>query len=487
MTDRDDDEPTGTDPADVPTTEAPAAGDAASEQAEVERLRAEVASLEAQVEQGRRGRRVGRTARNGLVGALVVLTALCFTASAVGVWASRSFLNNQVFNERIGTVIEEPAVQASLARFTTQEVMQLLDVQNLIAEALPDRAQILAPTLASGLESFVQGKVEEVFATPEFQQLFERIVDVAHRQAVALLEGRDSDLVQAGSDSVTLNFLPVINEVLASVGDTSPEIFGRTVDLPTITVDDVPEAARQKLSDALGVDVGDDFGTVTVYDQGSLQQAQDAIALFNKVVWVLVALTVVLLVLTLVLSAHRRRTLLQLMVALSVGMVLLRRVSLRLQGDLLDLVRVPDNVPAVQAVSDRVVDPLRTGAEVVLWVALAVVVLAVLTGPYPWVVTLRARVAALARSLVSGARERSQDEATLVWVRDHRDALQWGGAVVGLLLLWFLDVSWLGFLVLVALVGAFELLVVRFADRAGPPPGDGAASPPEAASAPADA
>ncbi|MCB1006934.1 MAG: hypothetical protein KDB35_22315, partial [Acidimicrobiales bacterium] len=242
MTDRDDDEPTGTDPADVPTTEAPAAGDAASEQAEVERLRAEVASLEAQVEQGRRGRRVGRTARNGLVGALVVLTALCFTASAVGVWASRSFLNNQVFNERIGTVIEEPAVQASLARFTTQEVMQLLDVQNLIAEALPDRAQILAPTLASGLESFVQGKVEEVFATPEFQQLFERIVDVAHRQAVALLEGRDSDLVQAGSDSVTLNFLPVINEVLARIGDASPEILGRDIDLPTVTVDDVPEA-----------------------------------------------------------------------------------------------------------------------------------------------------------------------------------------------------------------------------------------------------
>ncbi|HMQ25931.1 MAG TPA: hypothetical protein PKA98_08080, partial [Acidimicrobiales bacterium] len=139
-------------------------------------------------------------------------------------------------------------------------------------------------------------------------------------------------------------------------------------------------------------------------------------------------------------------------------------------------------VPAVEIVTDRVIDPLRMGAEVVLWVAAVIVVLAVLTGPYPWVVSLRAKVAGLARSL--GAR--SQDEATLVWVADHRDALQWGGAGVGLLLLWFLDVSWFGFFVLVALVGAYELAVVRLADRA--PSDDGTGPEPDAGvpAAPAD-
>src|SRR5690606_12848917 len=178
-----------------------------------------------------------------------------------------------------------------------------------------------------------------------------------------------------------------------------------------------------------------------------------------------------------------RRTLLQLVVAIAVGMVLVRRLSLRIQQDLLNLVRVPDNVPAVEIVTDRVIDPLRMGAEVVLWVAAAIVVIAVLTGPYPWVVSLRARVVGLARSL--GAR--SRDEETVVWIDDHRDALQWGGAGVGLLLLWFLDVSWLGFFVLVALVGAYELAVVRLADRA---PGDDGAGPegdPGLPAAPADA
>lgn len=456
------------DPADVPTAEDAPRG-ATDDAAEVERLRAEVEGLQHKVDRREHRATVRHKARKGLVGVLVVLTALAFTAGAVGVWASRNFLNNDVFASRIGTVIEEQAVQESLARFTTTEVMKLVDVENLIAEALPERAQILAPTLTSGVENFVRGKVEEVFATPEFQQLFETIVDTAHQQAVSLLEGNDSEIVQANADSVTLNFLPVIDSVLARISDASPEILGRNIDIPTVTVDDLPDAARQKIGDALGVTLDDDFGTVTVYDQGSLQAAQDGIALFNKVVWLLVALTLVLIPLTLWLSTHRRRTLMQMAVAISVGMVAIRRLSLRLQGDLLNLVRIPENVPAVQVVTDRVVDPLRLGAEIVLWLALATVVIAVVTGPYPWVVSLRAKLSQLARAVVGGVRERSQDEGTVAWVHTNRDALQWGGAVVGLLALWFVDLSWLTFFLLLVVVAGYELLVVRLADRAGPP------------------
>lgn len=475
---------------DVPTTEDPP-GDATGAEddnaAELERLRAQVATLEQKVDRREAhratGRKVRRGARNVLVGVLVVLTAFSFTAAGIGVWASRNFLDDDVFASRIGTVIEEQAVQQALARFTTKEVMTLVDVQNLIAEALPDRAQILAPTLASGVESFVRGKVEEVFATPEFQQIFETVVTTAHQQAVALLEGKRSDVVQANADSVTLNFLPVIDQVLARIGETSPEILGRNIDIPTVTVDDLPADARQKIGDALGVTLDDNFGTITVYDQGALKAAQDGLALFNKIVWVLVALAIILIPVTLLASAHRRRTLLQLVVAISVGMVLVRRLSLRIQGDLLNLVKVPDNVPAVQIVTDRVIDPLRLGAEIVLWVAAAIVVLAVLTGPYPWVVSLRARIAGLARSLVASTR----DEDTVVWIDRNRDALQWGGAIVGLLLLWFLDVSWLGFFLLVALVAAYEVAVVRLADRA-PVDDDGGPGPESVApTAPADA
>ncbi len=63
----------------------------------------------------------------------------------------------------------------------------------------------------------------------------------------------------------------------------------------------------------------------------------------------------------------------------------------------------------------------------------------------------------------------SQDPTTIEWVRANVDRLRIGGAVVGLVLLWWLDLSWLGLLLLALLVGAYELVVHRLAEQAAEP------------------
>ena len=64
------------------------------------------------------------------------------------------------------------------------------------------------------------------------------------------------------------------------------------------------------------------------------------------------------------------------------------------------------------------------------------------------------------------------------------DRLRIGGAVVGLVLLWWLDLSWLGLLLLALLVGGYELVVHRLAEQAT----DTEAEPePEPEAPPADA
>jgi hypothetical protein len=99
-----------------------------------------------------------------------------------------------------------------------------------------------------------------------------------------------------------------------------------------------------------------------------------------------------------------------------------------------------------------------------------VAAVAVLTADYPWAVSLRRRVAGLWALVVTTTGERARDEATVAWIGDHRDALLVAGAVAGLLILWFADLSWAGLLVVLALVGAFELAVYRIGARSGPPP-----------------
>jgi hypothetical protein len=110
-------------------------------------------------------------------------------------------------------------------------------------------------------------------------------------------------------------------------------------------------------------------------------------------------------------------------------------------------------------------------------------VVAIVTGPYLWVVSLRRRTVALARAAggaAAGAAGRTQDPATIDWVVANKEALQIGTAVVGLLVLLWFDLSWWGILFVLALVGAIELVVWRVADQSGPGgdrPGDAAPTP----------
>jgi hypothetical protein len=445
----------------------PVDGTAAVDEEDVAALKAERDELAHEVEvlqtrKKRKGRVRGVLAVIGVVMSCILLVAAC-----LGVFVRRSFLKTDNFSNRAGSLIDDPGVQTALSAYLTEQLNKLIDPEQVLQDALPDRAQILAVPLSGAVENFVGDQVSTFVASDTFARLWKAAVDVAHSEVVRVLEG-DTPLVEESKDHIVINLLPVINGVLAQISQASPEILGRSVDLPTVTVDDVPEAAREAIGNALGVTLDDNFGTFTVYDDGALSSAQDAVKVADKLVWVLVVLAPLAILGTLLVSVRRRRTLLQLTVGIVLSMILLRRLVFLFQKDLLDYVRIERNVPAVEATSNTFLDPLTTGA---LWLgigALVVAAIAALTGPYGWAVRLRTGTARLARSVGSAVSGKAEDPATADWVAAHLDALRIGGAVVGVLLIWWLDISWLGFFLLVALVGAYELALARLAQRAIP-------------------
>jgi hypothetical protein len=147
-------------------------------------------------------------------------------------------------------------------------------------------------------------------------------------------------------------------------------------------------------------------------------------------------------------------------------MVLVRRLAFLFQKDLLEVVKVERNVPAVRATRDAFLDPLTTGALYLGIGALVIGAIAAVTGPYPWAVRLREGTVGAARTVGAAITNRRQDQETIEWVGANVDRLRIGGAAVGLVLLWWLDLSWLGFFLLAALVGGYELVVHRMAEQA---------------------
>ncbi|HKA83651.1 MAG TPA: hypothetical protein VKD21_07295 [Acidimicrobiales bacterium] len=446
---------------------------------EQDRLQAEVDDLRAELAAAPK-RRGGRT-RRILAVVLVVITSIVLTVSVTAVWARRNALNTDRYVETIGPVAEDVRVQRALGRYLTTQVMAAIDPEELFKDALPERAQVLAGPLTGALRGFVNDRVNAFLATDEFSRLWVEVNRRAHERVVDVLNGDLPPSLEVQGNDVVLNVVPIVNQVLARIGEESPEIFGRTVDLPTVSVDDIPEEAIQRLESALGRPLPDNFGQFTVFDASKLQQVQDTVTLFNRIVVAAVILSVLLFALALWVSPRRRRTLLQLMVGIALGIVIIRRLGLRLQDDVVNYVK-PENRDAVKVVVGAFVSSLLDATAWILGIAAVVAVVALLTGPYGWAKALRRRTVSGARSVAGAARSvvnREPDDPVVAWVAGHRELLQAGGIVVGILGLLFLDLSWVGLFLLVALVVAFELVVQRLADigTGGAPPEEGPAVP----------
>jgi hypothetical protein len=461
-------------------------GDATPNEDEVERLVEEQNRLQAEVE-GLRAelaatprKRAVRT-RGVVAVLLVVLTSILVTVSVTAVWARRNALNTDRYVETIGPVAEDVRVQRALGRYLTDQVMTAIDPEELLRDTLPERAQALAGPITSAVRGFVNDRVNAFLASDTFSRLWVEVNERAHARVVDVLNGDLPPSLEVQGNDVVLNVVPILNQVLARIGEASPEIFGRTVDLPTVTVDEIPEEAIQKVESALGRPLPDNFGQFTVFDASKLQQVQDTVTLFNRLVVVAVILAVVLFALTLWVSPRRRRTLLQLMVGIALGIVIIRRLGLRLEDDVVDYVK-PENRDAVKVVVGAFVSSLLDATAWILAGAAVIAVIALLTGPYSWAKALRRKTVSGAQAAVNAARSvlnRDPDDPVVAWVAAHREILQAGGIVVGILALLLLDLSWLGLFLLVGLVVAYELVVQRLADIGGrgAPPQEGPAVP----------
>src|SRR5262245_44412757 len=449
------------------------------EQSELERLRAEQTRLQQEVgelrasadaEAAKTQRRQRHRTRRVVAVALVVTTSLVFTIAATGVWARRNALNTNKWVSTVTPIAHDVEVQRALGRYITDQVMTAIDPKEFFESVLPERGQVLAVPLTNALRGFVQDKVTEFLATDTFSKLWVELNTRAHPRLVDVLEGNTGDVpgVQVQGDDVVLNVIPVLNAVLARVGEASPELFGRTVNLPTITVDEIPAQAIQRLEDALGRPLPDNFGQFTVFDAARLNQVQDAVDLFNTLVVVAVILAIVLFALTLWITPRRRRTLIQLCFGIALGIVVIRRLALRSQDDVLDLVK-PENREAVKVISGAFVSSLLDASAWILAIAAVVAVVAILTGPYPWARKGRAGVATGGQVVLASGRAavtQDVDDPAAQCIATHREVVQGGAIAVGILALLLFDLSLLAILLLGLLVALVVVGAQRIAEAA---------------------
>ncbi|MFD6433457.1 hypothetical protein [Streptomyces venezuelae] len=452
------------------TTGAPGADD------ELVRLRAEVATLRADADT-RRSRKVRLlVVRRVTAAVLIALAAVLAVTSVVGVWGARTTLSTGRWVDTVDDLPSHPAVNRAVSAYLTDQIFGRLDVEDRLAEALPDRAAFLAPPVTGAVRDYVRTSISELIATDEFQTLWRTTNRFAHERIVTILEEKNKN-VRAEGDTVTLDLLPMINNVLNTLEDRLPTLFGKDLDLPRITSGEIPPGLHDRIEEALGVTLPDDFGQVRLYDRGELSQVQEAVLLFKRAVWGIVIAVPVLLALALWISPNRRRTVLQFGLWLVAAVTVLTSVLRAVRDQLLGQVKPGAYREGVRDVLWTVFETLRERGAQLLWFGVAVAVVAYLVGPGRLPVWLRRTVAKGARAsggLVARAARRATGAGTRRWIRGHADVLRVGGLVVAVLVALLLA-SWTALLVVALVLLAYEAGVTLLA-RGGPEPAGETAS-----------
>ena len=371
-----------------------------------------------------------------------MLSGLFVTVGVTSVWLHKTTYKTDEWVSTVGPLARDARVQAALAVWATQQVTEAVDTQKIFTDLLPAKAQPLAAPLSTAVDSFISQAALKFFQSDQFIKIWTVANRDAHADIVKVLEGKHALSIKG--DKVQLDLLPVIDQVLQKVNDSTNGRFSDQIgSLTNLT----PEQARAKLSTALGRPIPDDFGTITVFEKSQLSTVQKAAQLFNDAVYALVALSILLIAAAFVVAPDRRR--IAIWVGLSAaGFLVAFRAAARASGkQVVNQIVVPVNRNATQAVVSRITASYLDVTLIALLIGLVVALIAFLAGPGKYAVGVRGWV------------------GNQGWISRNAGAVQVGLLVLTLAWLLLATLTF-GKLFLAALiVGGLEFALWRLRDR----------------------
>jgi hypothetical protein len=383
-------------------TSHPAAGDTPpvaglDQPDEVTQLKTELAATRAQLDR----RQARRTAlrRAGLT-LLLVLGCGLVALSLIAAYVRATVLDTDRYVQTMAPIAESADVQRAVAQKLDAAIAERVDYAGLMREALPDRADTLAPALGSTLQNAVRSQIDRFVASDAFQQLWTEANRRVHSRVVALLTTGESGNVRLEGNTVFLDVSGAVERVRQGL----------------------QERGMDRIATAIPSSVD---GRITLIQSEGFVKARDAVDLLERLTILLPILALLCLAGHIALSRPRTRGLLRVGLGLIVtALLLLAVVGLGRSAylDAIDQEVLPRQAAA--DIFDALIGLLRAGLRVVAIVAIVAVVVALVTGR-------RGQIAAGARTAWSGlAAGRG-----FGWVAEHKALLQWTVAGLGAIVL----------------------------------------------------
>lgn len=306
--------------------------------------------------------------------ALVVLGAFLTFAAIFSIWVNRQALNTNNWVDTSTRLIQNEQVRSQLSDYLATQLFANSDVAGELREALPPRLAPLATAAAGGLQQLAPQVAERLFATPQFQALWEAANRKAHESLLQVLDG-GSSTVSTENGEVKLRLGPVLTEIGEGSG--------------------IGEALASKLPP--------EAGEITILKSDELSLAQEVANVLRELPIVLTLAALLCFALAVYLSPRRRETLRSVGFAFVVAGLL----SLGLRGFagtyvVTGLSKTTSVEPAVSAIWSIGTSMLVTIATSAIVFGLLIALAAFLAGPTRIAATIRRHIAPYARRSPAG-------------------------------------------------------------------------------------
>ena len=364
----------------------------------------EFSDSEAAVRERNKGKRLRR-----LSIALAVIGALLLPPSVMTVWLRNRVLDTDIYVETVEPLASDPAIQSAVANRIAQEVTKALDLQSEIQGLLPEQAAPLAVFIANGAESLIDDLALSAVQSDQFMTLWQTANREGHDALVAILTGKEGDVVDLSDGQVVLKLGGLVNTVLSGLDDATGLDLASKV--PSDSVD----------------------AEFVLFESQDLADAQSAVKLFDTLSWVLVILTLASLAGAVLLAPDKRLGFRRIGIGISISMLLtLVAVALGRQAYLNALTGVVQSTAAAEAAFDIITNFLRATLRAALALGVVFFLAAWIIGPSRSAARVRGWGAAVSGQVDARTGERDLGPIPR-WVRDHMGGLTWGCvAIAGL-------------------------------------------------------
>ena len=427
---------------------------------EIEGLRGEVARLEAENERLRSTGAVPqdgpspapRRSRAVLSVALVVVASLLVPVGVVGVWLRTALTDTDRYVETVAPLVRDEAIRQAATDRVTAALVEGVDLQVRITEALPPDAAFLSAPLTSGITNLIRGVVERVITSDQFASLWEEANRLAHGQVVDVLTTSSGE---AGVVQIDLT-------------DVAAEAGARLSDLGLTFLAD---AGRRPV-------------TFTLIESPEIAQVQATFGIFDRLAPVLPWVAIALYVTAVLVAGDRRRATLRVGIGVMAGALALLGALGAARGIYLGSIPPGASLAANESIFDTLTRFLRGGGRTVLAIGFVVTMAALLTGPGAGAVRARR----LAARLLDGAGRQAGAHGLDLgpvgrFVARNRAAVRMTVIACGVLALLIIGRPSGGTVLWIAVLTGLGIVLVEFAARAGEVSG---AEAPEAAPPPGD-